>query len=178
VPSLFSSRGQRILRVGAGLRLGKAVGRSLAGGELRQILFLLRVRAEIKIGRVPIPACAPCVTAKRVDGKFFGKNSMEILSRPAPPYSSGTPPPSNRLAPFFTNWGISPGLFVLQILIKGKLPLGQILRRLPDQFLIVGEIRRRKHIAGLRDSRRKLPPFAAGLVRVAVAIWSSSRKSL
>jgi len=51
----------------------------------------------------------------------------------------------------------------------------EFLSCLADQLLIVRQIGSVKTSPGCGDSRRKLPPFAAGLVRVAVAILVAPR---
>src|SRR5699024_2987655 len=56
------------------------------------------------IGSEPIPTCAPCVIEKPPAREIFSVTTEElILSRPSPPYSSGTSTPNKPSSPAFFN---------------------------------------------------------------------------
>jgi len=70
-----------VLRVGAGLWLGKAVaGDQFAGGDLGQVFLLLFFRAEIDDGDRPDASVAAVRHRKRsVAGEFFGQHGARNL---------------------------------------------------------------------------------------------------
>src|SRR6266851_590368 len=105
---------------------------------------------------------------------FSVSTVVEILSRPAPPYSSGTPPPIKPTSPpFFTSSTISPGFLFSSSLATGNTSFNTNSSAVcPISFWSSVKSAGVNTSLGCGDSRRKLPPFAAGLVRVAVAIWS------
>src|SRR6267142_965110 len=104
---------------------------------------------------------------------FSVRTVVEILSRPAPPYSSGTPPPIKPTSPpFFTSEAINPVFLFSRSLMSGKTSLRTNSSAVwPISFWSSLKSAGVKTSPGCADSSRKLPPFAAGFVRVAVAIW-------
>src|SRR5258708_13169372 len=105
---------------------------------------------------------------------FSVSTVVEILSSPAPPNSSGTPPPIKPTSPpFFTSSAISPGFLFSSSFTTGKTSFTTNSSAVcPINFWSSVRSAGVNTSLGCGDSRRKLPPFAAGLVRAAVAIWS------
>ncbi len=105
---------------------------------------------------------------------------MAILSRPAPPYCSGIPPPSNPSSPdFFNSSGMSPGFLFSSSFTSGKTSLTTNSSAVwPISFWSSVRSAGVKTSCGRGVSRRKLPPFAAGLVMVAVAMLGSLLRCL
>src|SRR5579864_2596766 len=69
-----------------------------------------------------MPEWPPWVTANEAYADSFSASSVEeTLSNPAPPYSSGIPPPSNPTSPaFFSTCGIKPSLCCSSSAASGK----------------------------------------------------------
>src|SRR5258708_12250973 len=106
---------------------------------------------------------------------FSVSTVVEILSSPAPPNSSGTPPPIRPTSPpFFTRSAINPGFLFSSSFTTGKTSfITNSSAVCPINFWSSVRSAGVNTSPGCGDSRRKLPPFAAGLVRVAVAILVS-----
>src|SRR5580692_9289197 len=103
---------------------------------------------------------------------FSVNTVVAILSSPAPPYSSGMPPlmiPSS--APFRTISAINPGFLFSNSFTKGMTSLVTNSSAVcPINFWSSERSAGVNTSWGKGDSSRKLPPSAAGLFKVAVAI--------
>ena len=97
---------------------------------------------------------------------------VEILSSPAPPYCSGVPPLIRpRSAALRASSGIRPGFLASRSLTCGKTSLITNSSAVcPISFWSSVRSAGVKMSSAAGDSRRKLPPFAAGLVRTEVAM--------
>src|SRR6266700_2458210 len=162
----FGAR-QRVLRIRACLRLGKAVRADpLAGGELRQILFLLRFRAKVH-NRQRADASVRSVRYREaaVNGKFFREHRGGDFVQPrAAKFLRHSTTHQTDFAALFHQLRHQPGFLVLQFLDERENFLeDKFFRRLPDQFLIVGQISGREHIAWLRRFQEKASSLCCGL---------------
>ena len=162
----FGAR-QGVLRVRSGLRLGKAVRADpFASRELRQILFLLRFRAKVNNRQGADAGVRPVRYRKAaVDRKFFrkdrGGNLVQACAAEFFRYASAH---QANFAALFHQLRHQPGLLILQILDDREDFLeDKFFRRLPDQFLVVGQISRREYIARLRRFQEKASSLCRGL---------------
>src|SRR5580704_14573227 len=106
---------------------------------------------------------------------FSVSTMVATLSRPAPPYCSGIPPLSKPSSPaFFTSSGMRPGFLFSNSFTSGRTSLTTNSSAVwPISFWSSVRSAGVKTSSGRGVSRRKLPPLAAGLVIVAVAIMVS-----
>ena len=151
--------GQRVLRVRPRLGLGKAVRADpLAGGQLRQILFLLRFCAEVHDRQCPNSRMRTVRHREpAVNRKFFRQHCRGNFVQPRAAILLGnTTTHQTDFATFFHQLGHQPGLFVFEFFDERKNFLeDKFLSRLPDQLLIVRQIRGREDVARLRRFQEK-----------------------
>src|SRR5437667_24741 len=149
----------RVVRARSVLRLVKAVRADpFASRELRQILFLLRFRAKVNDRQGADAGVRPVRYRKAaVDRKFFrkdrGGNFVQACAAEFFRYASAH---QADFAALFHQLRHQPGLLILQILDEWEdFFEDKFFRRLPDQFLVVGQISRREYIARLRRFQEK-----------------------
>jgi hypothetical protein len=92
------------------------------------------------MGSVPMPECAPWLTPNEAFADNFSAScTLDTLSSPAPPYSSGTPPPSRAyFAGFLEQLREQAFLVHFEVGNQGNhFVADKLFGRLANQFLIV-----------------------------------------
>jgi len=144
--------GARILRVRTGLRLGQAVSRQLFScREYRQIFFLLLLRAEENDGESADSGVATVAHSKRsVRRQFLGElHGRNLVQARAAVFIRHTAAEQSDFARLLQKLRHQAGLVLLEIGNRRHYFVSdKLLRRLADEFLIVGEIGGRKDILG------------------------------